>query len=400
MHSRYVQPTIDVVLDLQSGDGGKGRIVKWLCDNHKYDLVCRFAGANNAGHTVYLEDGRKVVLHLIPIGILSDNCKVIIGHNCMVNLDFLLHEVKILYDLGIKDLRKRIFVSGSCHVILPKHLDKEINSGEAERIGSTKRGVAPCASDKYNRTGVRISDIVYDKNQYAFNEVIEELSNYVTFCDTIELLHKNINKEILCEGAQGYALDIDMGIYPYVTSSNTTIGGVMTGLGVPASRIRRVVGIIKAYSTKVGTGPFITELGPSESVTLDFIRYEGKEFGATTGRPRKIGWIDLPQIRQAIRINGITDIIMTKMDVLNGLKNIQICDKYTNSETGKTFDYAPSNVYEYNSLKPHYINVQGWESKDDKSMRDFIRLIEGDLDTKITYVSVGTQDKDMIKVKR
>tara|TARA_B100001750_G_C15511794_1_gene604195 strand:- start:859 stop:2124 length:1266 start_codon:yes stop_codon:yes gene_type:complete len=408
---------VDILLGLQWGDEGKGKIVDVLAS--KYDIIARFQGGPNAGHTLKF-DGIKHVLHTIPSGIFHENLINIIGNGVVIDPVIFEHEISNINKLNIKT--SELLISKKAHLILPTHklLDaaSEKHKGK-EKIGSTLKGIGPTYMDKTGRNGLRVGDISsknfknkYDKlkqkhiqilNFYDFKYKIEELekewfNSLKTLCefqhiDSEHYIHKAIkeNKKILAEGAQGTLLDIDFGSYPFVTSSNTITAGACTGLGVPPNKIGEVIGIFKAYCTRVGSGPFPTELFDKTGTHLGKV---GNEFGATTGRARRCGWIDLPALKYAININGVTRLNMMKSDVLSGIDIIKICTHYILN--GNKIDYLPFEDNE--DLKPVYIELKGWNmnltnitniKEAPKEVHDYISYLEKELNTPISIVSVG-----------
>ena len=412
---------VDVLLGLQWGDEGKGKIVDVLTS--KYDIIARFQGGPNAGHTLEF-DGIKHVLHTIPSGIFHKNVVNVIGNGVVID--------PVIFEKEIDSLKKLdreispILISKKAHLILPTHKLIDAASEESKgksKIGSTLKGIGPTYMDKTGRNGLRIGDIAsslfldkYEKLKkkhlqilkfYNYNfeldkiekewfRSIEVLKNF-TLIDSEHYLHSAIKegKKVLAEGAQGTLLDIDFGSYPYVTSSNTITAGACTGLGVSPKIIGNVYGIFKAYCTRVGSGPFPTELFDDIGKRLGKV---GNEFGATTGRPRRCGWIDIPALKYAININGVTELMMMKADVLSGIEKIKICTHYTLE--GKKIDYLP---FEDNAnLVPVYKEIKGWEMNlmelDDmdnapKELNDYISYLEQILEVPIKIVSVGPDRK-------
>jgi len=374
---------IDVILGLQWGDEGKGKIVDFFAS--KYDLIARFQGGPNAGHTLYVGD-KKVVLHQIPSGVFHANTINLIGNGVVLDPVTLKRECDIVSSFGV-DLKKNLFVSERTHLILPTHraLDKasEISKGN-DKIGSTLKGIGPTYMDKTGRNGLRVGDLVrgdfkksydklYDKHRqlldaYSFQEDISAWEK--EFFEAIELLkamnivsgeyfindHLSAGKRILAEGAQGSMLDIDFGTFPFVTSSNTITAGVCSGLGVAPQQIKDVLGVTKAYCTRVGGGPFPTELNDAVGEEL---RKIGNEFGATTGRPRRCGWIDLVALKFACMINGVTKIVMTKADVLDAFEELQVCTAYDVDGNNTTeVPYQMTGI----DLEPVYKKFKGWKT--------------------------------------
>ena len=366
-----------LILGLQWGDEGKGKIVDNLSEN--IDAVCRFQGGHNAGHTIKV-NGEKTVLHLIPSGILHNNAKCLIGNGVVLALDALDKEIKELKEKGI-DFKDRFFVSSACALILPTHISIDQVRDKQESIGTTGRGIGPAYEDKIGRRAIRFGDIgdhqllkekvalligyhnrilkdLYQQEIYNVDEVFKEIIKYKylydEFCvDSQDLIYDWVEdkKFILFEGAQGTLLDIDHGTYPYVTSSSTTAGGVSTGLGIGPKYIDKIIGISKAYTTRVGEGPFITELFDEDGSLL---AKRGNEFGATTGRPRRCGWLDLVALKKAIFTNSVTDLCITKLDVLDETKVIRVCVEYKNNEpVYKEFDgwlCSTEGITEYSEL--------------------------------------------------
>jgi adenylosuccinate synthase len=409
--------SVDVLLGLQWGDEGKGKIVDFLAD--KYQFIARYQGGPNAGHTIY-QNGKKFVLHTIPSGIFHNNIGNIIGNGVVINPITLMEEIRELEDAGL-DIKTRLFIALKANLILPTHieLDKasEQKRGEA-KIGSTLRGISPAYMDKTGRNALKIGEIfksdfkqryeaLRDKHlemMYTMNfaadlaneakwiQALEELKAY-TFVDCEQFINKQLNegKNILAEGAQGAMLDLDYGTYPFVTSSNTISGGVCTGLGVAPQKIKEVYGITKAYCTRVGSGPFPTEL---HDETGEKLRKEGSEFGATTGRPRRCGWIDFPALRYACMLNGVTKLCITKVDVLNNFESIGYANEYA-VQSEKTKDMP---TFLTDDLIPIYESAKGWNqdiagvknySELPEELKDYVQLIETHTGSKVSLVSVG-----------
>ena len=419
---------VDLLLGLQWGDEGKGKIVDVF--TKKYDIVSRFQGGPNAGHTLIF-DSKKYVLHTIPSGIFHKNSTNVIGNGVVIDPVIFNKEIVKLEESGV-NLEKTLLISRKAHIILPTHrlLDaaSEISKGKL-KIGSTLKGIGPTYMDKTGRNGFRIGDIeltnwkdkykeLCDKHismleyfnvdiQYDMQELDEEFYSAIEsirkfkFIDSEQYFSLALasDKRILAEGAQGSLLDVDFGTYPFVTSSNTTAAGACTGLGIAPNKIGNVYGIFKAYTTRVGSGPFPTELFDEDGKTLAKV---GKEFGATTGRPRRCGWLDLVALKYAIQINGVTELIMMKADVLSGFKTIKIATHY--NYKGETIDYFPYNVEEEN-VSPIYKDFKGWdedltgvsEGKDlPKNLLDYISYIEKEVGVKVSIVSVGPDRKQTI----
>ncbi len=374
-----------VVLGTQWGDEGKGKIVDLLTERAKY--VVRYQGGHNAGHTLVI-DGEKTVLHLIPSGILRENVVSIIANGVVLSPEALMKEMTQLEERGIP-VRSRLLLSEACPLILPYHiaLDNAREKARGEKaIGTTGRGIGPAYEDKVARRGLRVGDL-FDKKAFAqkLKEIIEyhnfQLVNYYKVepvdyqktlddimaiadiltgmvVDVSDLLYKATQKGelVMFEGAQGTLLDIDHGTYPYVTSSNTTAGGVATGSGLGPRYVGYVLGIIKAYSTRVGAGPFPTELFDE---TGDFLREKGQEFGATTGRSRRTGWLDIIAIRRAVQINSLSGFCMTKLDVLDGLKKVKVCVGYR-LPNGEVIETTPLAADDWEGIEPIYESMPGW----------------------------------------
>jgi|TARA_B110000879_G_scaffold10056_2_gene12993 adenylosuccinate synthase len=411
---------VDVLLGLQWGDEGKGKIVDVLTP--KYDVIARFQGGPNAGHTLEFE-GIKHVLHTIPSGIFRKNTQNVIGNGVVIDPVILKKELDALIPFGVK-VNEVLKVSRKAHLILPTHKLLDAASEKAkgkDKIGSTLKGIGPTYMDKTGRNGLRVGDIEaadfkerynrlkekhlqllgnfnFDTHQLGALEkewmsAIKEMQNLVLIDSEhyINACMKN-GQAVLAEGAQGSLLDIDFGSYPFVTSSNTICAGACTGLGIAPNRINEVFGIFKAYCTRVGSGPFPTEL---KDEVGEKIRAAGHEFGATTGRPRRCGWLDLPALKYAIMLNGVTKLIMTKSDVLSGFDSIDICTHY--NYRGEKIDYLPFGVEE-GELEPVYESIPGWnedltglQSADElpETLNNYVDYLEKALETPITIVSVG-----------
>ncbi len=412
---------VDVLLGLQWGDEGKGKIVDVLAP--QYDLIARFQGGPNAGHTLEF-DGKKFVLNTIPSGIFEKHTMNLIGNGVVIDPIILKREIDKLKDAGIDLLaKKNLMIARKAHLILPTHqlLDasSEKKMGDS-KIGSTLKGIGPTYMDKTGRNGLRVGDIYLPDFKEKYNKLVEKhcsiLANYgeiedfsekeKAFFEALELLKQfphvdsehlvakylKEGKKVLAEGAQGTMLDIDFGSYPFVTSSNTTTAGACTGLGIAPNKIGDVIGIFKAYCTRVGGGPFPTEL---DNEVGEELRKIGHEFGATTGRPRRTGWIDLPALKYAIMLNGVTQLVMTKADVLSGFDKIYACTHY--KYKGETIDYMP---YDISSIKPEPIwkEIDGWNedltgireiNEIPAKLQSYIDYLEKELEVPIKYLSVG-----------
>ncbi len=410
---------VDVLLGLQWGDEGKGKIVDYFAKD--YDVIARFQGGPNAGHTLYVGD-KKIVLHQIPSGVFHTNTVNLIGNGVVLDPVTLKKECDTVASFGI-DLKKNLFIAERTHLILPTHraLDKaaELSKGQ-QKIGSTLKGIGPTYMDKTGRNGLRVGDLL-DKNfttayiklrlkhqklldNYAFTEDItaweEEFFEALEFLKQLNIVNGEyfINqqlkagKKVLAEGAQGTMLDIDFGTFPYVTSSNTISAGVCNGLGVAPQTIGDVIGVTKAYCTRVGSGPFPTEL---ENETGEELRRVGHEFGATTGRPRRCGWIDLVALNFACMINGVTKIVMTKADVLDAFKELHVCTDYNiNGEKSREIPFRLEKM----NIEPVYKKFNGWDKPSSaaktagelpESMKNYVDFINKYLGVKIDYISNG-----------
>lgn len=411
---------IDVLLGLQWGDEGKGKIVDYLAS--QYDVIARFQGGPNAGHTLYV-NGEKVVLHTIPSGIFHDHCLNLIGNGVVIDPVTLQKEIERILPLK-KDMLDRLFLSHRAHLILPTHKALDAASEAAkgkDKIGSTLKGIGPAYMDKTGRNGLRVGDILspdfqkkYDKLKQKHLEMLRQYDHQIEwqewekpFFESVEYLRslQIINgeywldeqvkkgKKILAEGAQGSMLDIDFGTYPFVTSSNTITAGVCSGLGVAPSKIGDVYGITKAYCTRVGGGPFPTELLDE---TGEALRKAGSEFGATTGRPRRCGWIDLVALRYAVLLSGVTKLIITKTDVLDHFNPIKAAVAY--KIDGKETNELPYDLCSV-TVEPVYKTFEGWEkpisecnSIDELPVifKEYCKFVESYLETKISFISNGT----------
>tara|TARA_B110000037_G_scaffold101356_2_gene118247 strand:+ start:31612 stop:32883 length:1272 start_codon:yes stop_codon:yes gene_type:complete len=417
---------VDVLLGLQWGDEGKGKIVDVVTPD--YDIIARFQGGPNAGHTLIFDD-KKYVLHTIPSGIFRDKTINVIGNGVVIDPIIIKDEIDKLEAIGI-DVTSKLLISKKAHLIVPTHkiLDKYSEEQKGiNKIGSTLKGIGPTYMDKTGRNGLRMGDslspnfkekysALQEKHKtilgdYDYAELLAELEakwfeamefmSKFTLIDSEHYINNAMNdgKSVLAEGAQGTMLDVDFGTYPFVTSSNTITAGTCTGLGVAPNRIGEVIGIFKAYCTRVGSGPFPSEL---DNEVGENIRKIGHEYGATTGRDRRCGWIDLPALKYAIMVNGATQLSMMKADVLDSFEEIQVCTHY--DIDGEKLDYFP---YDINSLnvKPVYESVKGW-NKDLTGMRDmkdapqefldYITYLERELQTPITIVSVGPDREQTI----
>ncbi|WP_114751391.1 adenylosuccinate synthase [Pleomorphovibrio marinus] len=419
---------MDVLLGLQWGDEGKGKVVDYLAP--KYDVVARFQGGPNAGHTLEF-DGIKHVLHQIPSGIFRSNLRNIIGNGVVLDPVVMNKEIEGLKKFNI-DFKENLFVSKKAAIILPTHklLDAAYEKSKGDKkIGSTLKGIGPTYQDKIGRVGLRVGDILADDFKDRYNVLVERhlsiLEYYKfdaselpalesTFFEAVEFF-KNLNlveseyeinealedgKKVLAEGAQGSLLDIDFGSYPYVTSSNTMTAGACNGLGVAPSRIGEVFGIFKAYCTRVGGGPFPTELFDADGEKM---RKEGNEFGSTTGRPRRCGWIDLPALKYSIMINGVSQLFMMKVDVLNFFEEVKVCTHYQLMDGTKIDRFSLDK--DGQEVEPVYKSMKGWncdllsvEKYEDfpVALKEYVTFLENELKTPIKMVSVGPDRKQTI----
>lgn len=410
-----------VIVGTQWGDEGKGKIIDVLA--HKADYVVRFQGGNNAGHTVVV-NGEKFILHLLPSGMLHGNGKCIIGPGVVVDPKVLLGELDVLEKKGAKI--DHLFISDRAHLIMPYHIKldecKEKSMG-INKIGTTKRGIGPCYADKITRTGIRVVDLLdmekfaeklknnldeknqlftklYEETPLAFEGIFNDYKNYAELLkhriiDSVPEINKALDEDkfVLFEGAQALMLDIDYGTYPYVTSSSPTAGGVCVGAGVSPKKIDKIIGVMKAYTTRVGEGPFVTELLDEMGETL---RATGGEYGATTGRPRRCGWLDVVVGKYAVDINGLTDVVMTKIDVLSGHKTLKICTAY--DVDGEILNAPPASIEKLAAAKPVYEEIAGWEEDitqitnyDElpENCKKYIKRVEELIGAPISMVSVG-----------
>ncbi len=412
--------SVKVIVGAQWGDEGKGKIVDLLSED--VDIVARYQGGANAGHTVVV-GGKTYVLHLIPSGILHPNVICVIGNGVVLDPQAFLDEVAFLESLNIK-VHGRLFISHNAHLIMPYHkLIDSLKEQGTSKIGTTGRGIGPAYIDKFARVGVKIVDLLHrnvlvkkirsnieDKNQllskiYHSSEInVDEIvDQYIQFdrqldefiTDTSLYMNEALRagKRVLAEGAQGAMLDVDFGTYPYVTSSNPTSGGACTGLGIPPTAVESVAGVAKAYTTRVGNGPFPTELLDE---TGDTLRQIGGEYGATTGRPRRCGWLDLFSLKYSVMINGIEEVALTKLDVLDGFETIKVCIGYKyNDKRLKSF---PLDLCTIEDIEPVYETLPGWKTKISgaksysdlpQNCRSYIEYIEKYLDAPVKIVSVG-----------
>jgi adenylosuccinate synthase len=423
---------VTVVVGCQWGDEGKGKIVDHL--SRGADWVARYQGGANAGHTVVI--GRQsYVLHLVPSGILHPKTRCVIGHGAVVDPAYLLEEIDGLVKRGIA-VQGRLFVSEGAHVLFPYHRWLETLEGHDVRFGTTKRGVGPGYADKAGRIGIRMYELMQPvrlrkriEEQVArlekryrsagveapepletaggswlalFSGYAERLRPYVA--DTVTMLHEALDRgeKILCEGAQGTFLDVDLGTYPFVTSATTTSGGASFGLGLPPSSLRRVVGICKAYATRVGEGPFPSELPPEQAEAL---RDRGSEFGATTGRPRRVGWCDLVQLERAVQLNGVTELVLTKLDILSGLPELRLCTGYRLDDAVRST--PPIDTEAMAHCQPEWEKMEGWEGSLSSirryqdlpaAARRYVERIESFAGARLKLLSVGSSRSAVVPV--
>lgn len=419
------------VIGLQWGDEGKGKLVHLMSES--FDILARYNGGNNAGHTIVTQ-GSTFVFHLLPSGMMHSHIVGIIGNGTVINPKILLQEIDWLEKQG-HTLTGRLFISKHSHLILPSHTfrDEWNENSRKKPIGTTKRGIGPAYTDKISRDGIRLGEIndlgvfrqmlqqkledqkvllqkIYLQDpHWDIPALIEEYSQYAQrlapfIADTSLILHQAISQEkkILLESAQGTMLDIDFGTYPYVTSCSSLVGGASTGLGIPPHFIQDTLGICKAYTTRVGEGPFPTEISSPESqILLD----RGHEYGSTTGRPRRCGWLDIPALKYAIMLNGVKELAIMKLDVLDTLEEIHICTHYESE--GKSISEYPSTLSEYAKINPSYQSFKGWKSDIracrkvsdlPKNAQLYLKKIEEILDIPLRYVSVGPDRKETIEL--
>lgn len=417
-----------VVVGAQWGDEGKGKIIDIL--SRDADYVVRYQGGNNAGHTVVIGN-EEFILHLIPSGILHKGKICVIGNGVVVDPEALINEIESLRAKGIH-VDDNLKVSDQVHLIFPYHKEIDTLSERRKKIGTTGRGIGPCYVDKVGRCGIRLADLLDDElfrkklqeNITAKNETLQKLYNHNGFtfeeiydkfaqyrkkiaryaCNTTKILNEAVKKKkrLLLEGAQGTLLDVDHGTYPYVTSSNATAGGACTGTGLGPSKIDKVIGVVKAYTTRVGEGPFPTEFGPD---LMEVIRKKGKEYGATTGRPRRCGWFDSLIVRHSALVNSLDAIVVTKLDVLDELKTIKIAVAY--KYKGKIYKDFPANIEMLWDVEPVYEELPGWEedtsrvgsfSKLPANAKKYLRKLESLIGVKIELVSVGSRREQVFKM--
>ena len=417
--------SINAIVGGQWGDEGKGKIVDLLSKNTS--VVARYQGGANAGHTVYYNN-KKIVLHQIPTGILRKNSQCILGKGMVLDPIGIVDEIQCLVDNDV-NFKDRILIDFYAHVVTPIHklIDKTNELRSGNKIGTTCKGIGPTYKDKYDRIGIRMIDTLdldalktklssrldlAKKNNEIDddNNLLEEFEQFYIACnkisqfihDTFPVLYTNLSHNILIEGAQGTLLDIDHGTFPYVTSSNCTAGGISTGLGIPGNKLNNIIGIFKAYVTRVGSGPFPTELFDADGEKLQSL---GKEFGATTGRPRRCGWFDLVAAKYSVQINGLTGIALTKLDILDDFDTIKVCTHY--DYKGKEVKYLSSVINDLENVKPVYKEFAGWSQSvmDAKTFADlpheaktYIDFLEKELEVDVEIVSVGPK-RDQILLK-
>lgn len=419
---------VDVLLGLQWGDEGKGKIVDYFAPS--YDVIARFQGGPNAGHTLYVKD-KKIVLHQIPSGIFHENTTNLIGNGVVLDAVTLRRECETVQSFGV-DYRKNLYISERTHLILPTHraLDKasELQKGN-EKIGSTLKGIGPAYMDKTGRNGLRVGDLLdksfttqYIKLRLKHQKLLDSMNFHEDisaweeeFFDALEFMRqfKIVNgeyfindkirqgKKVLAEGAQGSMLDVDFGTFPFVTSSNTISAGVCTGLGIAPQKIKDVIGVTKAYCTRVGSGPFPTEL---HDATGEELRRIGNEFGATTGRPRRCGWIDLVALNFACMVNGVTKLVMTKADVLDAFDELKVCTSYV--VNGQQTTEVPFQMTRM-AIEPELKSFKGWKqdvtalksaSQLPEVMKQYVTFINEYLGVKVAYISNGPGRDQLIEI--
>ena len=421
--------SVKVIIGAQWGDEGKGKLVDVLSEN--VDIVARYQGGANAGHTVYIDE-KKYILHLIPGGILRENTICIIGNGVVFDPIAFFDELDFLKDNGIS-VQGRLFISDRAHVIFPYHklIDQlKEESLNKKKIGTTGRGIGPAYVDKFNRSGIRITDLfsrgllkakiennleiinrdltdLYNKTTIKASDILKQLNGYI---EKLEPFVSNTSKylydswksgaSIIMEGAQGCLLDVDFGSYPFVTSSNPTSGGAITGSGLPPQSFQDIVGVIKAYTTRVGEGPFPSE---EKGAIGERLRKAGGEVGATTGRPRRCGWFDMVAAKHAVRVNGFTEFALTKLDVLDEFEEIKVCTNY--KINGSLIDEFPANTETLFSCKPVYKTINGWQSPTDhcrkfedlpEKARLYIEYLEDSIQVPVKYISVGVDRRQII----
>ncbi|XP_066592752.1 adenylosuccinate synthetase [Prorops nasuta] len=427
MSSSGALSKVTVVLGAQWGDEGKGKVVDMLATDA--DIVCRCQGGNNAGHTVVV-DGAEFDFHLLPSGIINPRCKSVIGNGVVIHIPGLFEELEKNEAKGLKDWKERLIISDRAHIVFDFHQQvdglQELEKG-TQSLGTTKKGIGPTYSSKAARNGLRIGDLLgdFDKFSEKFKTLVtsyqkmfpalhvdveQELERYKGFAErirpyvkeTVQYLHNALQegKKVLVEGANAAMLDIDFGTYPYVTSSNCSIGGVSTGLGLPPSTIGEVIGVVKAYTTRVGDGPFPTEL---LDATGELLQKRGHEVGVTTKRKRRCGWLDLAVLKFTAMVNGYTSLCLTKLDILDTLSEIKVCIAY--QLNGKEINYFPSSTSELSKVEAIYEKLDGWSSNTEgvrsldklpTNARKYIQLIEEHLNIPVKWIGVGAGRESVI----
>ncbi|MFH1505014.1 MAG: adenylosuccinate synthase [Candidatus Omnitrophota bacterium] len=414
-----------VLVGLQWGDEGKGKVIDYLC--RESDIVVRFQGGNNAGHTVVAK-GKKFVFHLIPSGILHKDKICAIGNGVVVDPKVLIEEINSLKAQGISVSCDNLKISALSHVIMPYHriMDALREKDRIQKIGTTKRGIGPCYVDKVSRCGIRMVDFidpevfalklednlreknailkkVYAFEEFSFKPIYEEYKTFASIlkpyvCDLVEHFYKERKKRFLFEGAQGAFLDVDFGTYPFVTSSSVVSANASLGSGLAFVPISKVIGVTKAYTTRVGEGPFVTEL---EGEQLNYFRDKGSEFGATTGRPRRCGWLDLVLLKRSVIVNNVTQLVITKLDVLDELEAIKVCVGY--KYKGKLLEEFP---YRLEEIEPIYKEFRGWQGSVSgvrnfmdlpQEAKDYVSFIEEWTEAKAEFISVGRKREAIFK---
>ncbi len=425
-----------VVVGTQWGDEGKGKIVDLLTEYA--DCIVRFQGGNNAGHTIIV-DGKQFIFHIIPSGILYEEKRCMIGNGVIIDPGVLLDEMELLREQGLPVTAQRLMISENAHLIMPYHksldIAREASLSKGNKIGTTGRGIGPCYMDKVGRVGIKAGDLLdpdllrdklqenvaeknfflqkkYDAPAVSFDEIYAQFEVYAqklgSYLGNVSMeldKSRKAGENVLFEGAQGTQLDIDHGTYPFVTSSNTIAGNACIGSGFGPAHIDSVIGILKAYTTRVGEGPFPSEL-PEGDLVGDGLQHKGGEFGATTGRRRRCGWLDAVVASDAVRLNGLTGLAITKLDVLSGQKKLKICRKYT--VEGQDYDCMPSNIRKTALAQPVYEELEGWDEEisgirefDDlpAKARDYVRHIEDITEVMPVIVSVGPDRKETLLLK-
>jgi len=418
-----------VVVGTQWGDEGKGKVVHLL--SRRADYIVRYQGGNNAGHTVVF-NGKEFILHLVPAGILVPGKKCIIGNGVVVDPEALIEEIEFLEGRGIK-IKNRLYLSDRAQVILPYHRYLDQWRERTQKIGTTRKGIGPAYADKFTRTGLRMADYLTDevflpfleKNLREKEPILKELCNLEDLrkdilekrkkilpritelvTDTIILLNQVIDRKenVIFESAQGTLLDVDFGTYPYVTSSNPVAGGCCVGTGVGPTKIDYILGVVKSYTTRVGEGPLPTELTDE---TGKYLQEKGKEYGATTGRPRRCGWFDVLVVRHSVRVNGINSLALTKLDVLDGLSKVKICIGYHYGE--KILNEFPASWETLSRCQPVYEELPGWREKTyglrkfsqlPKNARNYLHKIEDLVSSKIGLISMGRSREETIVINK